>query len=221
MEQLVIGKGQIGTAIQAVLNCQAVDKELSAAKHKDVIHVCIPYNEDFDTSMKKFIELYTPDLIVIHSTVPVGTSEKYDAVHSPVRGRHPNLEPGVRTFVKFFGGPRALDAARLFVFQGIHIETTPLARTTEAMKLWDTTQYLVNIQLEKLIHQFCEEHGCDFNIVYTEANKTYNEGYKQLGEPQFTKYILEHQEGPVGGHCCLPNNEILKQFGYAVRLDTC
>jgi hypothetical protein len=78
----------------------------------------------------------------------------------------------------------------------------------------------VNIQLEKLIHEFCEEHGCDFHTVYTEANRSYNEGYENLGEPQFKKYILEHQEGPVGGHCCLPNNEILRELGYAVSLNT-
>lgn len=220
MNQLVIGIGQVGTAIQAVLGCKSVDKELSEPKHYDVIHVCIPYNENFDEAMKDFIERYTPDLIVIHSTVQIGTSEKYNAVHSPVRGRHPNLEPGVRTFVKFFGGPRALEAARLFAFHGIKIETTPLSRTTEAMKLWDTTQYLANIQLEKIIHKFCEEFGCDFNVVYTDGNSTYNDGYEALGEPQFKKYILEHQEGPVGGHCCLPNNAILKELGYAININT-
>lgn len=220
MTQLVIGLGQIGSAVKNILKCDGVDKELSAPKHYDVIHVCIPYNDGFHASMEDFINRYTPNLIVIHSTVQVGTSEIYNAVHSPVRGRHPNLEPGIRKFTKFFGGKRAEEAAALFKKAKIKSYCTPSSRDTEAMKLWDTEQYLVNIMLEKLIHKFCEEHDCNFDVVYTEANKTYNDGYEKLGEPQFKKYVLAHMPGEVGGHCCLPNNEILRELRYAVSLQT-
>lgn len=218
MRQLVIGLGQIGSAVQSILGCDGVDKDLSDHQHYDVIHVAIPYTEEFDRWMEEYIYRYTPDLIVVHSTVAPGTCEKFGAVHSPARGRHPNLEPGIRTFTKFFGGPKAKKAAQLFKEKGIPVATTEKSSTTEWMKLLDTEQYLINIQMEKLIHQVCAENNVDFDVVYTQANKTYNEGYEKLGEPQFKKYILKHMEGEVGGHCCLPNDRILNSIGYGFNL---
>lgn len=220
MSQLVIGLGQIGSAIRSVLDCDGVDKELSEAKHYDVIHVCIPYNEAFDENMRKFISLYTPDLIVIHSTVAPGTSEKYNAVHSPVRGRHPNLEPGVRTFVKFFGGPRADEAAKLFSERGLVTVTAERAITTELGKLFDTEQYREAIVVERQIKKLCDQFGAEFHVAYSLFNQTYNEGYEKLGEPQFKKYVLTHMDGPIGGHCVNPNHAILKDHGISIRPHT-
>jgi hypothetical protein len=217
MSQLVIGLGQIGSAVQAVLECDGVDKELSAAKHYDVIHVCIPFNKAFDDHMRDFVLLYSPNLIVIHSTVAPGTSRKYGAVHSPVRGRHPNLAPGVRKFTKFFGGPRAEEAAKLFRDKGVECITTEKSITTELGKLFDTEQYREAIIVQKQIHKLCKEYQADFDIAYTEFNRTYNEGYESLGEPQFKKYILEPMDGPIGGHCVNPNHKILQDHGISIR----
>lgn len=220
MRQLVIGLGQIGSAVQSILGCEGVDKDLSEAQHYDVIHVAIPFNEGFDSAMQEFIERYTPDLIVIHSTVAPGTCDKYGAVHSPVRGRHPNLEPGIRKFTKFFGGPRALEAAQLFKEKGIPVATTEHAITTELGKLLDTEQYREAIVVERQIHKICEDYGADFDVAYTAFNKTYNEGYEKLGEPQFKKYVIAHMEGPIGGHCVNPNHKILEDHGISIRPHT-
>jgi hypothetical protein len=217
MSQLVVGLGQIGSAVQSILGCEGVDKELSEAKHYDVIHVAIPYNEAFDANMRQFIDLYTPDLIVVHSTVAPGTCEKFGAVHSPARGRHPNLEPGIRTFTKFFGGPRALEAAQLFADKGIDVFITEKSITTELGKLFDTEQYREAIVVQRQIKKLCDMYGADFDVVYTAFNKTYNEGYEALGEPQFKKYVLAHMEGPIGGHCVNPNHEILYNHGISIR----
>ncbi len=220
MRQLVIGLGQIGSAVQSILGCDGVDKDLSDHQSYDVIHVCIPYNEEFDRWMKEFIYRYSPGLIVIHSTVPPGTSEKYGAVHSPVRGRHPNLEPGIRTFVKFFGGPRAVEAAHPFVEAGIECCTTPLSVTTELGKLIDTEQYREAIEVMRNIHAICEDYGADFNVVYKAFNQSYNDGYDRLGEPQFKKYVLDYMPGPTGGHCVNPNHKILEDYGIDIRTYT-
>lgn len=217
MRQLVIGLGQIGSAVQSILGCDGVDKGLSDHQHYDVIHVCIPYNEMFDRNMREFIYRYAPDLIVIHSTVAPGTCEKYKAVHSPARGRHPNLEPGIRTFTKFFGGPRALEAAQLFAEHGIDTFITDKAITTELGKLLDTEQYREAIEVMRNIKAICEDYGADFDVVYKAFNQTYNEGYEKLGEPQFKKYVLEYMPGPTGGHCVNPNHAILEEHGINIR----
>jgi hypothetical protein len=217
MKQLVIGMGQIGSAVQSILGCDGVDKELSPEQHYDVIHVAIPYTPDFNFHMQEFVRLYTPDLIVIHSTVAPGTSERFGAVHSPARGRHPNLEPGIRTFVKFFGGPNAEKAADLFREKGITCVATEKSITTELGKLFDTEQYREAIIVQRQIKKLCDMYGADFDVVYTQFNKTYNDGYEALGEPQFKKYILTHTEGPIGGHCVNPNHAILQDYAITVR----
>lgn len=210
---LVIGLGQIGSAIQKILECDGFDisKEspLSLSAY-DVIHVCIPYSESFIDSVKSYQMLFNPKLTIIHSTVPVGTSRKLGAVHSPCRGIHPNLEEGIRTFTKFFGGEQAPEAAAIFYSKEIPVHVTLSPENTEALKLWDTTIYGLNIVLEKEIYKYCKDNDVDFDIVYRLANETYNEGYQKLGHPQYVKYILKHSEGKIGGHCVIPNLPLLK-----------
>lgn len=217
MTQLVIGLGQIGSAVQSILGCEGVDKDLSEAKHYDVIHVAIPYTPEFHWNMQEFIRLYTPDLIVVHSTVAPGTCERFNAVHSPARGRHPNLEPGIRTFVKFFGGEKAEQAADLFREKGLTCATTEKSITTELGKLFDTEQYREAIVVQRQIKKLCDMYGADFDVTYTQFNQSYNDGYEALGEPQFKKYVLKHTEGPIGGHCVNPNHSILQDHGISIR----
>ena len=212
MRHLVIGNGEIGSAIAEVLEADVIDKDEQAdCENYEFIHICFPYNPDFIEQVEDYQKEYQPSFTIIHSTVPVGVSKIVNAVHSPVRGRHPNLEPSIRTFVKFFGGKGADICAREFEDLGIETITTPNSEDTEAMKLWDTTIYGINIILQKKIHKYCEENGLDFNVVYTKANETYNMGYAEMGEPQFCKYVLETNEGPIGGHCVVPNLPLLDE----------
>lgn len=212
--QLVVGMGEVGTAIQRILQCDGYDPvrmSITTRTTYDVLHVCFPYRDGdtFERAVREYIDTYRPGLVIIHSTVPVGTCAKFGAVHSPVRGIHPHLEQGIRTFVKFFGGPQADAAAQIFQECGIVCRTTPRAENTEALKLWDTLQYGMAILLEKEIHDFCKENDLDFSVVYTEANRTYNEGYAALGRPEYAKYVLRHMDGPIGGHCVVQNARLL------------
>lgn len=207
---LVIGLGEIGTAIHKVLECDGIDKDEKAPQTDYIrMHICIPYSDQFVEIVKEYQSIYEPHVTVIHSTVPIGTSDKLKAVHSPVRGVHPNLEQGVRQFVKMFGGVDAPFAASEFAKKGVKVRVTPNARDTEAGKIWSTTQYGAQIALQKEIYAFCEEHGLDFDIVYTEFNRTYNQGYDELGLTQFKRPVLKNVPGPIGGHCVVPNCKLI------------
>lgn len=211
MSNLVIGLGQIGQGVQKVLGCDGIDKDQTAPQDNYyMLHICIPPVENFVEIVKNYQKKYHPDITVIHSTTPIGTSSKLGAVHSPVRGVHPNLEGGIRTFVKFFGGDehKAKLAMHEFEKRGVSCSYAGKAENTEAGKLWSTTQYGAAIMLEKEIHAFCEEHGLDFEVVYTQFNQTYNDGYRKLGLPQYAKYVLKHVDGPIGGHCVASNVEL-------------
>jgi len=209
-------KGQVGSALMAVLKDKffpvghdSADGPFDPEKLPEIgtLHVAIPWTYCFRMDVKPFAE--KADLVVCHSTVPVGTCASMGMVMSPIRGIHPNLETGIRTFVKFFGGDRAEDAANPFRECGVECEVFGDSRSVEAMKLWSTTQYGFFIALQKTIHRFCEVHGLDPDIVYTRSGETYNEGYADLGRDNVIRPVLKNMPGPVGGHCVGANFDLL------------
>ena len=171
MTHLVIGsEGEVGKALVSILKCDGHDPNkgvfAEASKAYDVIHIAIPWSDHFERSVGMYKNTFDPSLIIIHSTVPVGTSRKLGAVHSPVRGTHPDLEKGIRTFVKFFGGVGAEDMASVFRDLGVSVQVVENSEDTEAGKLVDTFQYGVFIALSKAIWAYCNERGVDFDVVY-------------------------------------------------------
>lgn len=215
MKHLILGYGQVGKAIHKILgkadwyDMSGQEDSTMEANPYDVIHICFPYYKDFLACVKEYKQLFpSAKLIIIHSTVPIGTSSELGAVHSPIRGVHPNLVKGIKTFVKYFGGVGAKEAASIFAKKGIKVKTTDRAENTEAMKLWDTTQYGAMILLNKEIHDFCEKHNLDFDFVYKEANKSYNSGYAQLGRSEVIRPVLKYESGKIGGHCIVQNSHL-------------
>lgn len=211
MVHLVFGYGEVGKALGTVLGKHLWKDRKGGTWNGelvDITHVCVPYSDEF-TNLIRFLKQGS-QLVIVHSSVPVGTCDRLGVVHSPIRGVHPYLEEGIRTFVKYFGGKRANEAAKIFADLGIKTKTYTDARTTEALKLWDTTAYGRMIMLEKEIYAWCQKHKVDFDTVYTEATKTYNEGYTKLGMSHVVRPVLKHMEGPIGGHCVLPNAKLLK-----------
>jgi hypothetical protein len=116
MNNLVIGMGEVGRALASILRAPTHDPMLKKTSRGQfhVLHVCIPYTKDFVSIVRAYEKEFLSTLTVVHSTVPVGTCATLEAVHSPVRGLHPHLELGIKTFVKYFGGPQAMKAANIF-----------------------------------------------------------------------------------------------------------
>lgn len=211
MTQLVVGAGEVGRAIAAVLRDRhevAIrDLEPITVPSVDVMHVCFPWSAGFEAAVRGYVDEHGPRLVVIHSTVPVGTSRRLGAVHSPVTGRHPNLEPSVRAFTKFFGGERAEDAARLFLACGVPVRVVADPETTEAGKLWQTLQHGWLVAIQKEAYRFMRDAGADPDVAYREMNRAYNAGYAAIGEP-WVLPVLRDMPGPIGGHCVVPNARI-------------
>lgn len=210
-KSIIIGAGEVGSSLREVIGGDLHDpqKELYAFGYCDFLHICFPYHDNFVNNVMDYQNKFSAGLTIIHSTVPIGTSRKCCAIHSPIRGVHPHLAEGIRTFVKFFGGTRAREAADYFEQFDIETITTENAEDTEAMKLWDTTQYGLMILINRHIKKWCDENKVDFNIVYTWANQTYNSGYNELGRPEVARPYLKYTEGPIGGHCVRQNAHLL------------
>jgi hypothetical protein len=213
----ILGYGEIGKSLAQFYKNPKI-KDLNrddGLAGVDVLHVCIPFDEKFVGIIKKEIKEIRPSLTIIHSTVELGTIKKIGGmvVHSPVRGTHPNLYKGIKTFVKYIGADdkKAGQAAKKHLESlGIKTKLFFPSKTTEALKLWETTQYGWFIVLNKEIKKWCDKNGVDFEKVYTDSNMSYDEGYKKLGRPEVLRPYLKYIPGVIGGHCVVPNCKILK-----------
>lgn len=209
---LVIGLGEVGQALQKIFKCDGEDKYkniFASEPQYKLLHIAFPYSDKFIDEVKFYQDKYKPKFTVIHSSVPIGTSRKLNATHSPIRGVHPHLEEGIYIFKKFVGGPDAFEIANIFKPFRINCLCTLKQENTEAGKLWDTTQYGVMILLNKEIKEFCDANGLDFNIVYEIFNETYNDGYLKSFRPEVVRPYLKYMEGKIGGHCVVQNAKLL------------
>ena len=210
----IVGHGEVGASLHKVLGKALWINRASGTWDRvskvDVIHICSPYDENFETIVEHYKNKC--NLLIVHSSVPVGTCDALGVCHSPIRGVHPHLAKGIKTFTKYFGGKGAVKAAKIFSDLGLKTKTFKEARTTEALKLLDTTQYGLLIMLEKEIYKYCMENNLDFKAIYTEANKEYNRGYLKLGRPDVVRPYLKQMNGEILGHCVISNAKLLKGF---------
>jgi hypothetical protein len=214
-KHVVIGLGEVGSALVEVFKCDGEDsfKDIFAEeKSYELLHIAFPYSENFIEEVKRYQNKFNPKYTIIHSTVPIGTSRKCGAMHSPIRGVHPHLAESIKTFKKFLSGDDVWEVSKIFAEHGISCMCTNDQENTEALKLWDTTQYGILIMLNKEIHQFCKRNKLDFNVVYTLANETYNEGYLKMFRPEVVRPYLVYKDEPIGGHCVIPNAKLLDSY---------
>lgn len=222
----ILGNGEVGGAIAKFFDSPKI-KDLQRKDDFfgiDVLHVCIPWSKNFIDIVRTEIRKNKPKLVIIHSTIAPGTTKKIGkiAVHSPVRGTHPHLYEGIKTFVKYIGA----DSKETGLLAQKHLESVGMktklfssSSSTELGKLLDTTYYGLCIAFHGEMKKFCNAYGANFNDAIVDFNKTYNEGYTKLGLPHVVRPVLYAPEGPIGGHCVIPNAEILSQFFKSKALD--
>lgn len=224
---LLIGKGEVGSAIfEAEKNVgndlYVIDPSKNVGARDtpecfDVTHICIPYSDTFIKTVSEYVNKYTTKLVIIHSTVAIGTTQKIrkltkvPVVHSPIRGVHPDLHKGLMTFVKYVGGTLAdtKKAKRYLESLGIIVHYSGKAKATELAKILSTSYYGYNILFAKQVSYMCKKFKVDYNEVYKHFNETYNMGYALLDKPNVIRPVLTAPEEIVGGHCITQNFELL------------
>ena len=210
----IIGYGEIGQSLEKlylgkdfVIQINDTGLELDQiTSDVDVLNIAIPFTdqEKFVNIVSHYILDLEPKLTIIHSTITPGTTlkvlskleGKHLVVHSPVRGIHPNLYEGLKTFTKFIGA------------------------ATELAKVLSTTYYGLCIAFHDDMNKLCKEHNVKYEEVATKWNKTYNDGYNKLGMDNVIRPVLyPPKDGKIGGHCVVPNAELCKQFFDSLALD--
>ena len=228
----IIGYGEIGSSLAKVYSehsqYQVSILDPYLGKNDDltnvkVLNICIPFIENFVDVVKEYIQKFNPEYTVIHSTVAPGTTEQIGGkvCHSPVRGLHPNLDLGIKTFLKYIGS-EDIDVSASYKKHleelGVKSYVCKSSKTTEYSKLLDTTYYGVCIAFHAEVMNLCENENLDFDEVMTLYNKTYNEGYNELGKSNVTRPVL-YGTKKIGGHCVTPNAKILKEYFNSQSID--
>jgi UDP-N-acetyl-D-mannosaminuronate dehydrogenase len=229
---LVVGLGEIGRALFELLKEKGsftvygldLDKtKLRAAgqdesklpKKIDTMHLCLPCkNQDnYVSTVASYANQFKPNLLIINSTVPPGTTKKVQqsckclVAHSPARGVHKSLEHmkwEIKRWTKYVGGAdaKAAEAAcKHFEKMGLKVKTLKSCTETELAKLFETTYRAWMIACFQEMHRISRAFGADFDDVVDFLEDTHR---VRLDRPiMFPGYI--------GGHCLIPNTELLLQ----------
>ncbi len=186
----------------------------SRLPHKiDVMHICYRCvkQEEFITTTLEYIKRFRPDLTIIESTVPPGTTQKiYELskspiVHSPIRGMHKTLETMKKDILfwsKYIGGvtKEATEAAkRHFEELGLKVKVLKGPLETELAKLFETTYRAWMIACFQEMHRISRHFGADFDEVV--------DMLEDIHRVRFNKPL--HYPDVIGGHCLIPNTELL------------
>jgi UDP-N-acetyl-D-mannosaminuronate dehydrogenase len=219
---LVVGLGEVGKPLLAILSehYHAIGIDIMGpakpVEHVDVMHICYPFGiSDFVGETVRYIAEFKPGLTIINSTVGVGTTRKIaalsgaDVVHSPVRGKHAHMQEELHHYTKFIG---ALNAAAAHKAAG-HLDSAGFRtrilsspEATELGKLSETTYFGVMIAWAQEVERYCDLLGTDYNEVVSL--------YDEIAFFPAVKYF----PGVIGGHCVMPNIEILCKIDRSLLL---
>lgn len=213
---LVVGLGEVGRPLLQLLSrrYRVIGVDVIPPSEPtgvvDVLHICYPFEiKDFVGETARYIDLFKPTVTVINSTVGVGTTraiaERTGAavVNSPVRGKHARMLQELARYTKFVG---AMDAATgmyvaaHFEAAGLKTKILPAPEATEVAKLTETTYFGLMIAWAQEVERYCDQAGLDYEDVIS--------FYEEISFFPSTKYF----PGIIGGHCVMPNIEILRKF---------
>ena len=200
-----------------------VDKTKMIDHHQDVeriprgvetLHICLPCKTQkaFLDTVSGYIKRFTPNLVIIDSTVPPGTTLKVQercrclVAHSPVRGVHINPEHmkwEIKRWTKYVGGATAESSnATCKHFERLNLKVKRLksCAETELAKLFETTYRAWMIACFQEMHRVSRAVNADFDDVAEFIEDTHRQ---RLDRPVMFP-------GVMGGHCLIPNAELLR-----------
>jgi dTDP-4-amino-4,6-dideoxygalactose transaminase len=221
---VVVGLGEVGKPILEIVSRhhEVVGVDVSSPTQRikavDVMHVCYPFAiEDFVGETARYIKLFSPGLTIVNSTVAVGTTraiaERTGAavVHSPVRGKHVRMLEEILSYTKFVGAIDPVSgerAAKHFESVGMKTRVLSSPEATELAKLTETTYFGLIIAWAQEVERYCDQLGQKYDEIVS--------FYEEVKFFPPVKYF----PGIIGGHCVMPNIEILSRVRHSEILKT-
>lgn len=213
---LVIGLGEVGKPLCTILQKHdpsviGVDIEpVQVNRPVGILHVCFPFKEaaQFEAAVVEYARKYRPAILVVNSTVVPGTTRSIEmrtgipSVSSPIRGKHTRMVEDLLRYVKFVAGTQAEATERVrahFEAAGLESEVISTPEALELAKLLETTYFGLLIAWAQEMNRFAGAVNAD----YVEIGKFFR-------EIDYLPKVL-FQPGVIGGHCVMPNIELLEQ----------
>jgi UDP-N-acetyl-D-mannosaminuronate dehydrogenase len=220
---VIVGLGEVGKPLMQLISehhkVVGVDITPPAEDPRgaDVLHLCFPFQvKDFVGEATRYIELIKPRLTVINSTVEIGTTRKVaqksgaEVAYSPVRGKHARMLDDLRKYTKFIGAtsPSAAEETAAH-FQSVSLKTKVLSspEAAELAKLTETTYFGLMIAWAQEVERYADHVGVGYEEVIS--------FYDEIGFFPPVKYF----PGVIGGHCVMPNIELLKRLNCSEILE--
>lgn len=210
---VVVGLGEVGRPLMNILartyDCAGIDiNPVEIEGPVSVLHICYPFQiPRYVQTTADYVRRFNPGLVILHSTVPPGTTQQVQAevpetlmAFSPVRGKHVRMKQDMMRYKKFVAGtsPEAEAAAAGHLRgAGFEIATFPSPEVAEVAKLLETTYLGMLIAWTQEMERLASQYGGSFEDV--------NSFVKEVD------FLPSHMfPGVIGGHCVLPNIELLR-----------
>lgn len=213
---VVVGLGEVGRPMLELVSKhhQAFGVDVSPPAEVvdgvDVLHICYPFQVGhFIGETPRYIELFKPKLTIINTTVAVGTTRAVAkrtgaaVVNSPVRGKHARMLEDLVGYTKLVGAMDPVAAERAAEhFQSLGMKTRILScpEATELAKLTETTYFGLMIAWAQEVERYCDQLGQDYGEIIS--------FYEEIKFFPPVKYF----PGVIGGHCVMPNIELLSRL---------
>ena len=224
-KDVVAGLGEIGMPIFKLLSRSGIvigydinhnlmnvkQFELHSSLNTRLLHICIPFSNQFVTQVMSLYRKFLPKCVIIHSTVSPYTTktlqEKIDmpVICSPTRGIHRQMLSDLKKYVKYFAteknAPNRLWATRLYssTMKQCGIKTKPMSEpiVLELAKiLVDTSYYGWLINYAQLSNMIAIQHNVNYDEMWSFAD-------------DMQKYRPKMFPGFIGGHCVIPNLDLI------------
>ena len=226
---LIVGLGEVGQTLYELFTesgkfdvhgldadknkMQSVAGDREPPQTVDVMHICFGCRkqQNFVQTIVGYMKSIKPKLTIIDSTVAPGTTQKISElsklplVHSPIQGMHKTIETmknDVKFWNKYVGGTTkeaAETAKKHFEKLGLKVKVLKGPAETELAKLYDTTYLAWMIACFQEMHRIARKYGADFDEVI--------EMIEDIQRARLNKPL--HYPGVIGGHCLIPNTELL------------
>ena len=227
-KDVVAGLGEIGLPILKILSKKEkivgydINKKLMNEKKflqlnefpTSFLHVAIPVTPKFDSNVIQLYKKFKPDCIVIHSTIPPGTTERLQKklsspiIYSATRGVHKRMLRDLKRYTKFFAitnsAPKKQWATKIFskkmLNSGIKTKQMSKPETLELAKILCDTSYLGwLINYSQITNVIAKNFGVNYDEMWTFSDEI----HKILGNRP------KMYPGYIGGHCVIPNLELI------------
>jgi UDP-N-acetyl-D-mannosaminuronate dehydrogenase len=212
---VVVGLGEVGRPLLELVEragepVVGVDVEPATLPDKGqtaVMHVCFPFEiPDFAAEVARYSDLLEPQLTIVNSTVAVGTTRELHGrigrpiAYSPVRGKHTRMVDELTTYTKYIGGiddEAASTASDHFARLGVPTRIVSSPEAAELAKLTETTYFGLLIAWAQEVERYCDLTGQDYAEVAS--------FFEEISFFPPVTYV----PGVIGGHCVMPNIDIL------------